>query len=216
MGERPSRHEIAPGAVHLPGWLPMSDQVRLGAAFEEWAGGPVPARAPSLPGGGRMSVETVCLGWHWLPYRYTRTADDVNGRRVLPFPDWLGGLARAAVHSAHGAQAAERYRPDAALVNRYREGASMGMHQDKEEQTADPVVSFSVGDSCVFRFGNAEGRGRPYTDVRLDSGDAFVFGGPSRFAHHGVPKLFPRTAPHGCGLVEGRLNITVRVVGAAG
>ncbi|EFV13466.2 alkylated DNA repair protein AlkB [Segniliparus rugosus ATCC BAA-974] len=158
-----------------------------------------------------MSVETVCLGWHWLPYRYTRTADDVNGRRVLPFPDWLGDLARGAVEEACGAATA--YRPDAALANYYRPDARMGMHQDKEERAADPVVSFSVGDSCVFRFGNVEGRGQPYTDVRLGSGDAFVFGGPARFAYHGVPKLFPNTAPAGCGLDRGRINITVRVTG---
>lgn len=212
-GPRGGRCEIAPGAVHLVGWLSVAQQARLSAAFREWAGGPVPPRAASLPNGGRMSVETVCLGWHWRPYRYTRTADDVNGGRVLPFPDWLGELARAAVGEACGPAASAAYRPDAALVNRYGQAARMGMHQDKEERTDDPVVSFSVGDSCVFRFGNTETRGKPYTDVRLDSGDAFVFGGPSRFAHHGVPKLFPRTAPHDCGVGEGRLNVTVRVTG---
>lgn len=34
-----------------------------------------------------MSVRTVCIGWHWQPYRYTRTAGDVNGEQVAPFPD---------------------------------------------------------------------------------------------------------------------------------
>ena len=213
VSPRAGRQEAAPGAVHLPGWLPLPEQRRLSGAFAEWASGPVPPRAAALPNGGRMSVETVCLGWHWQPYRYTRTADDVNGRRVLPFPDWLGDLARAAVRGACGAEAAAAYRPDTALVNHYRADARMGMHQDKEERTGDPVVSFSVGDSCVFRFGNAESRGQPYTDIRLVSGDAFVFGGPARFAYHGVPKLFPRTAPEDCGLDQGRLNITVRVTG---
>jgi DNA oxidative demethylase len=44
------------------------------------------------------------------------------------------------------------------------------------------------------------------------SGDLFVFGGPSRLAHHGVPKVQPGTAPPELGLT-GRLNITLRVSG---
>ncbi|CNJ22224.1 Alpha-ketoglutarate-dependent dioxygenase AlkB [Mycobacterium tuberculosis] len=87
------------------------------------------------------------------------------------------------------------------------------MHQDKDEIVDAPVVSFSVGDSCLFRFGNNDNRGNPYTDIRLASGDVFVFGAASRFAYHGVPKLFPATAPDGCGVEHGRLNITVRATG---
>ena len=81
------RRTIAPGAIHLPGWLDTRQQRRLVQAFRTWSTGPVPIRAASLPSGHRMSVRTVCLGWHWQPYRYTRTADDVNGHRVLPFPE---------------------------------------------------------------------------------------------------------------------------------
>lgn len=207
------RREISSGAVHLPGWLPLAGQARLVAAFREWAHGPVPIRAATLPGGHRMTVETVCLGWHWQPYRYTRTADDVNGERVLPLPGWIVDLACAAVRDAYGDTAAIAYQPDTALVNQYRDDARLGMHQDKDEVADHPVVSISVGDSCLFRFGNTAHRRQPYTDVTLSSGDAFVFGGASRYAYHGVPKVFPATAPHGCGLDDGRLNITVRVTG---
>lgn len=89
----------------------------------------------------------------------------------------------------------------------------MGMHQDREERSAAPVVSLSVGDACLFRFGTAEGRGRPYTDVRLGSGDLFVFGGPSRFAYHGVPKAYPGTGDPSAGPRSGRLDITLRETG---
>jgi alkylated DNA repair protein (DNA oxidative demethylase) len=119
----------------------------------------------------------------------------VNGRRVRPFPDWLAEVARAAVRGAYGDDAARAYRPDATLVNHYRGTARLGMHQDNDELTDDPVVSLSVGDSCTFRFGTTENRGRPYTHVRLASGDAFVFGRASRWAYHGVPTVFPDTAP---------------------
>ncbi|MFF8830674.1 alpha-ketoglutarate-dependent dioxygenase AlkB family protein [Streptomyces sp. NPDC015131] len=212
------RAEVAPGAVHVPGWLPIGRQRELVEACREWARGPVPMRHTVLPGGGVMSVRTVCLGWHWQPYRYTRTAGDVNGARVAPFPGWLADLGRAALVAAYGEEdgRAAGYAPDAALVNFYDGDARMGMHQDKEERSSAPVVSLSIGDSCVFRFGNTRTRGRPYTDVELLSGDLFVFGGPSRFAHHGVPRIFPGTADPAVGMSAGRLNITLRETGLTG
>jgi DNA oxidative demethylase len=211
--------EIAPGAVHVPGWLTAEQQQWIVSQFREWALGPVPLRAASLPGGHRMSVRTVCLGWHWQPYRYTREASDVNGLRVLDFPDWMVWLGKmaVAVASTHAADPlvylADDYSPDAALVNYYDGAAAMGMHQDKDEKSSAPVVSLSIGDSCVFRFGNTLSRGKPYTDVTLASGDLFVFGGPSRFAYHGITKVLPGTAPPDCGLDAARINITMRVTG---
>lgn len=154
-----------------------------------------------------MSVRTVCLGWHWYPYRYSRTVDDGDGSPVTPFPDWLGELGRQAVSDAFGD--GHEYRPDIALVNFYDEHARMGMHQDRDERSLAPVVSLSLGDTCVFRFGNTENRAKPWIDVELCSGDLFVFGGPSRLAYHGVPKTFPDTGP-GIGMATGRLNITLR------
>jgi hypothetical protein len=89
------------------------------------------------------------------------------------------------------------------------------MHQDKDEKVNQPVVSLSVGDTGRFRFGNTHDRGKPHTDVDLVSGDAFVFGGPSRFAYHGVPATYPGTADSATGRPRGRINITMRVTGMA-
>jgi len=188
----PPRAEIAPGAVHVPGWLGPDEQARLLAACREWARPPAGMRHTRLPGGGVMSVRTVCLGWHWLPYRYQRTADD--GAPVKAFPPWLAGLGARAVAEAYGE--AGGYRPDTALVNFYDGQARMGLHQDKDEHCLAPVVSLSLGDTCVFRFGNTRDRNRPWTDVELESGDLFVFGGASRLAFHGVPRTRPGTARH--------------------
>lgn len=208
------RREIAPGAIHVPGWLSTDQQRELVSACREWARGPVPIRAAKLPGGHRMSVRTVCLGWHWQPYRYTRTATDVGGGRVAEFPDWLAELGRRALVEAYQDPAAgDGYAPDTALINFYDAEARLGMHQDKDERAADPVVSLSIGDTCVFRFGNTETRTKPYTDLDLASGDMFVFGGRSRFAYHGVPKVYPGTADPATGLASGRLNLTMRVTG---
>ncbi|WP_181768727.1 alpha-ketoglutarate-dependent dioxygenase AlkB family protein [Streptomyces albidus (ex Kaewkla and Franco 2022)] len=205
---------LGPGAVHRPGWLPKEQQRQLVTACREWAAGPVPLRHTRLPRGGVMSVQTVCLGWHWQPYRYTRTAGDVNGSRVAAFPEWLAELGRRALADAYDdPDAGEGYDPDTALINFYDGRAKMGMHQDKDEQSGAPVVSLSIGDTCLFRFGNTTTRGRPYTDVELASGDLFVFGGPSRFAYHGVTRVFEGTGDPATGLASGRLNITLRVTG---
>ncbi|MFF4415782.1 alpha-ketoglutarate-dependent dioxygenase AlkB family protein [Streptosporangium sp. NPDC001559] len=212
----PSVPELGPGARLVPGWLTLDQQAWIVRRFRSWARGPVPIRAAKVRG-HEMSVRTVCLGWHWQPYRYTREATDVNGARVLPFPDWMGRLGRRALREAgYPEEEAAGYAPDTALVNHYDDNARMGMHQDKDERSLAPVVSLSVGDACTFRFGNTENRGRPYTDLLLGSGDLFVFGGASRLAYHGVTRVHPGTAPEGCGLDRGRINITMRVTGLDG
>jgi alkylated DNA repair protein (DNA oxidative demethylase) len=211
--DRP-RAEIAPGAVHLPDWLSLEQQRELVEACRGWAVGPVPIRHTRMPGGQTMSVQTVCLGWHWSPYTYTRTAIDAGGAAVAEMPSWLVELGRAAVADAYRDPATtDDYRPDTALINFYDQQARMGMHQDKDENSDQPVVSLSIGDTAVFRFGNDRSRNRPYTDVELQSGDLFVFGGRSRFAYHGVPKVLAGTADSECGLAAGRLNLTLRMTG---
>ncbi len=208
------RAEIVPGAVHLPGWLTIEEQRHLVTAWQEWAAPPAGMRHTPMPSGGTMSVQTVCLGWHWMPYRYSRTADDVDGAPVKPFPSWLADLGRRAVGDAYADHApAASYRPDVALINFYDQSARMGMHADKDERSPAPVVSLSLGATCMFRFGNAQSRGRPWHDITLESGDLFVFGGEARLSYHGVTKTVPGTDRPDIGLPAGRLNITLRESG---
>jgi alkylated DNA repair protein (DNA oxidative demethylase) len=205
------RTEIAPGAVHVPDWLDGEEQRRLLEACRQWARPPAGLRTVRTPGGGTMTARQVCLGRHWYPYAYARTVVDGDGAPVKPFPDWLGELGRRAVADALGPEAVTAAY-DIALINFYDGDARMGMHRDGEEQSDAPVVSLSLGDTCVFRFGNTRTRTRPYTDVELRSGDLFVFGGAVRQAYHGVPRVHAGTAPPGLGLT-GRLNVTLRVGG---
>jgi alkylated DNA repair protein (DNA oxidative demethylase) len=206
------RTETAPGAVHVPDWLTPERQRELLDACRGWARPPAGLRTVRTPGGGTMTARQVCLGRHWYPYGYAPTAVDGDGAPVKPFPAWLDGLARRAVTDALGPAALSPAPYDIALINFYDADARMGMHRDADERSDAPVVSLSLGDTCVFRFGNPETRARPHTDVELRSGDLFVFGGPSRLAYHGVPRVHPGTAPPELGLT-GRLNITLRVSG---
>ncbi|MCL8011952.1 alpha-ketoglutarate-dependent dioxygenase AlkB [Streptomyces sp. AS02] len=207
------RTEVSPGAVHLPDWLDAPAQRELLEACRAWARPPAGLRTVRTPGGGTMTARQVCLGWHWYPYAYARTVVDGDGAPVKPFPEWLGELGRRAVRDTLGEpRATPSAAYDIALINFYDADARMGMHRDSDEKSDAPVVSLSLGDTCVFRFGNTETRTRPYADVELRSGDLFVFGGPSRLAYHGVPKVQPGTAPPELGLT-GRLNLTLRVSG---
>ncbi|MEU9185535.1 alpha-ketoglutarate-dependent dioxygenase AlkB [Streptomyces sp. NPDC048484] len=221
-----SRTEIAPGAVHLPDWLTSERQGELLEACRDWARPPAGLRTVRTPGGGTMTSRQVCLGWHWYPYGYAATVVDGDGAPVKKLPAWLAELGRLAVRDTFGDAADTAGAPapapapapsydydyDIALINFYDADARMGMHRDSDEQSDAPVVSLSLGDTCVFRFGNTGSRGRPYTDVELRSGDLFVFGGASRLAYHGVPRVHAGTAPPELGLT-GRLNVTLRVSG---
>ena len=197
---------IREGVAHVPGFLGVSAQAGLVAQARELAGRGRMERP--VVGSGQMSVYILSVGREWRtnPYRYVPSE--------LPLPDDWVSLARGALAAA--ARVAPElqvdFQPEAALVNYYPPGSSMGLHVDANEESSAPVVSLSIGDEALFRIGHTEGRTRPWDDVTLMSGDLIVFGGPARRAYHGVPAVRPGTAPVGCGIKEGRLNITLRQV----
>jgi alkylated DNA repair protein (DNA oxidative demethylase) len=211
--ETRERVDPLPGVVHVPDWLDFDAARALVEAFREWARPPAGLRHPRVPTGHLMTVQSVCLGWHWRPYAYSRTADDTDGAPVKPLPRHLYDLARAAVTETFGADAGAAYEPDAAIVNLYAPDAHLGLHQDGEEPSLAPVVTVALGDACVVRFAGVDRRTGPFTDIEMRNGDLIVFGGPNRLIYHGVPKVFPGTAPDALGLPPGRLSITVRETG---
>jgi alkylated DNA repair protein (DNA oxidative demethylase) len=100
--------------------------------------------------------------------------------------------------------------PEACLVNYYEKSAKMGLHQDKDENNFDaPVVSISLGDTCIFRVGGVS-RSDSTKSFRLSSGDVVTFGGASRMIFHGVDRVIPNTSS----LLKngGRINLTLRRV----
>jgi alkylated DNA repair protein (DNA oxidative demethylase) len=100
--------------------------------------------------------------------------------------------------------------PECCLVNLYREGAKMGLHQDRDEKdTSAAVIGVSLGDEALFRIGGAT-RGGQTRSVTLASGDVIAFGGTARLAYHGIDRIRPGTSrlvPGG-----GRLSLTLRRV----
>jgi DNA oxidative demethylase len=172
--------------------------------------GSVPAYVPVVRGGGKMHVRMLCLGRHWngKSYTYEPTRTDFDGLPVPPLPDNLRALARECASTVGMTLAA-----DLCILNYYDAGGRMGLHQDKDESEKSiaaglPVVSVSIGDTARFLFGGLRRRD-PVMALTLDSGDAFVFGGPARLRFHGVSRMIPETAPRELGL-SGRFNLTFR------
>ena len=163
-----------------------------------------PFYRPVTPGGKPMSVEMTSLGpLGWVTdakgYRY-EARHPVTGRPWPAMPPSLLDLW-ARLTDAAGP-------PDACLVNLYRDGARMGLHQDKDEADFGwPVLSVSLGDTAVFRLGGPR-RSDPTRSMRLASGDVCVLAGPMRLAYHGIDRVLPgssRLVPGG-----GRINLTLR------
>jgi len=67
--------------------------------------------------------------------------------------------------------------------------------------------------ACFLQQNYSESRSGPHQDIKLQSGDLFVFGGAARMAFHGVLKIHPGTAPAELGIRAGRLNINMRETG---
>jgi alkylated DNA repair protein (DNA oxidative demethylase) len=160
-----------------------------------------------MPGSGKQfSAEETNFGpLGWVSdrsgYRY-EVRHPVLGTPWPSIPPMLLELWEAATEGAAA--------PECCRVNLYREGARMGLHQDRDEQALDvPVVSVSLGDEALFRIG---GRSRkdPTQSLRLRSGEVLAFGGVARLSYHGIDRIVPGTSrlvPGG-----GRINLTLRRV----
>ena len=100
--------------------------------------------------------------------------------------------------------------PESCLVNVYRDGAKMGLHQDRDEKdTSAAVIGVSLGDDALFRIGGVA-RGGPTVSVTLASGDVIAFGGAARLAYHGIDRIRPGTSRLLAG--GGRVILTLRRV----
>jgi len=194
------------GAVLWPGYLDRAAQERLLATVRDVLAA-APAYRPRMPKSGKpMSVRmSNCgpLGWMTdeAGYRYQAHHPE-TGAPWPPIPDLLIAAWRDLSGYAHP--------PEACLINMYDDAARLGLHQDRDEKDlAAPVVSLSLGDTCLFRIGGTR-RTEPTRSLRLASGDALVLGGPARLAFHGVDRIMPGTSTL---LREGgRINLTLRRV----
>ena len=189
-----------------PGYLGRDRQSAMLAAIEEVLM-TAPLTTPRMPKSGRPFTVRMSncgpLGWtsDESGYRYQPTHPE-TGRPWPPIPEPVAAIWDAVARYPH--------QPECCLINFYAPTAKMGLHQDRDEQDfAAPVVSISLGDSCLFRVGGQKRRD-PTRSFRLDPGDVVVLGGAARLAFHGVDRIYAGTSTL---LREGgRINLTMRRV----
>ena len=199
--------ELAPGLVLHPGWFDATAQRALVATLRNVVA-QAPLFTPVMPRTGKpFSVRmTNCGPLGWMSDRdggYRYTSDHPVTHRPWPaMPD--------ALVDAWDALCRWPDPPEACLVNFYEAKARMGLHQDRDEAAVEaPILSVSLGDTCLFRYGGPSRRD-PTKSIRLNSGDALIIGGAARMIFHGVDRIEPGTSML---LNEGgRINLTMRRV----
>jgi len=207
-GETQAPERLGEGALWMPGFAvdhaaALIDAVQAVIAQSPW-------RQMLVPGGHRMSVamsNAGALGWisDAQGYRYS-PIDPLSAEPWPALPGMLAALGREAARAAGYAD----FDADACLINRYRPGSRLSLHQDRNERDRrQPVVSISLGLPATFLFGG-ERRQDPVRRLRLAHGDVVVWGGSSRMRYHGVAPLKAGQHPR---LGEERWNLTLRRAG---
>jgi alkylated DNA repair protein (DNA oxidative demethylase) len=194
------------GLSFYPGYLDRAEQAAMLAALDKIFAA-APLFTPRMPKSGRPFTVRMSncgeLGWisDEAGYRYTREHPQ-TGVPWPPLPDALLALWNEVADYPHP--------PEACLINFYAPSAKMGLHQDRDETDfSAPVVSVSLGDSCLFRVGGPK-RSDATRSFRLNSGDVVVLGGEARLVFHGVDRIYPGTSTL---LADGgRINLTMRRV----
>ncbi|WJX33431.1 DNA-(apurinic or apyrimidinic site) lyase [Trifolium repens] len=82
------------------------------------------------------------------------------------------------------------FQPEAAIVNYFTSGDTLGGHlDDMEADWSKPIVSLSLGCKAIFLLGGKSREDAPIA-MFLRSGDVVLMAGEARECFHGVPRIF--------------------------
>ncbi|CAI9767095.1 unnamed protein product [Fraxinus pennsylvanica] len=202
---------LRPGMVLLKCYLPLMDQVKLVKTCRDLGLGSGGFYQPGYRDGAQLRLKMMCLGKNWDPetsvYSDERSTD---GAKPPSIPAEFLQLVKEAIQDSHAyLESTTKVRkvedifpsmsPNICIVNFYTQSGRLGLHQDKDESQESlrkglPVVSFSMGDSAEFLYGEQRDIDKAQK-VLLESGDVLIFGGKSRNIFHGVSSVIPNTAP---------------------
>jgi alkylated DNA repair protein alkB family protein 1 len=188
-----------PGLTIFPDVVPRAVQRQLSVrALTEYAAPPHPNNRSALdPTFVARDGYEAGMRWSTLGFSYDWTKRVYHADRHSPFPRDLQVVIASLVRRLPADEgmrfAAEGYEAQTAIVNYYPVGSSMCAHQDLSEVSIHrPLVSLSLGCSCVFLMGTQSRNDKPHA-FWLRSGDVAVFTGPSRLAYHAVPRIMDDT-----------------------
>lgn len=147
---------------------------------------------PKNPGENKAltnyTVLEKSLRWITLGGQYDWTKKEYPAEVPPKFPEDIARLVEA-IFTDMKAQAA--------IVNLYSAKDKLSLHRDVSEEADRGLVSISLGCSCIFVIGlqDKETGELHHKVLMLNSGDVLYMSGESRFAWHGVPRIFPDTCP---------------------
>ncbi|KAF7843636.1 Alkylated DNA repair protein AlkB [Senna tora] len=221
---------LRPGMVLLKGYISSSDQVKIVKRCRDLGLGCGGFYQPGYREGTKLHLKMMCMGKNWDP-QTSEYGDHrpIDGAKPPNIPVEFHQITEKAIRESHilieqdsKTRNPEKIlpwmSPNICIVNFYSQHGRLGLHQDKDESEESlrqglPVVSFSIGDSADFLYGD-ERDVEKAQKVVLESGDVLIFGGKSRHVFHGVTVIHPNTAPklllEGTNLRPGRLNLTFR------
>lgn len=102
----------------------------------------------------------------------------------------------------------EVFRPEAAIVNYFGLGDTLGGHlDDMEVDWSKPIVSMSLGCKAIFLLGGKSRDDEPLA-MFLRSGDAVLMAGEARECFHGVPRIFTDKEHSEIAALEKQLSIS--------
>jgi DNA oxidative demethylase len=195
--------QIKPGLDYLPNYLSISQlnnilqdvQVALGNA---------PLFTPCMPRTGKkLSVSMSNMGnYGWVSdksggYRY-QDYHPFTGNRWPQISDSILKIWREVTNLV--------CKPDCCLINFYNLQAKMGLHLDNDEKDFSyPVVSISIGNTALFRFGGQK-RSDKTQSIKLNNGDVLIMGQESRLIYHGIDRIYPSE------IYDNRINLTLRKI----
>lgn len=200
-----AHQEILPQVLLLRGFA-LGDETRLLSEIFRLIS-ISPLRKMYTPTGLPMSVTTTSCGsagWVSDSYGYRYSKRDSHTQQSWPaMPEIFFNLAKNAAQVS----GFENFEPDSCLINCYKIGAKMSLHQDKNEKDfSQPIVSVSLGLPATFLIGGMLREDKTQS-IPMIHGDVLVWGGKARLYFHGVQPVKAGTHPL---LGEQRINLTFR------
>ncbi|KAG2200612.1 hypothetical protein INT47_007356 [Mucor saturninus] len=168
---------------------------------------PDPLPAPGVPLLSPSEM-TRKLRWITLGYQYHWPTKTYHLNRRYPFPKDVSDLTKAVVTAVENIgydsgddrawlnqYKGSDFNAEAGVINYYQYRDTLMGHVDRSELNMEaPLVSLSLGQSCIYLIGGETRETVPLA-LYLRSGDIIVMTGPCRKAFHGVPLILENTLP---------------------
>ncbi|XP_019414706.1 PREDICTED: alpha-ketoglutarate-dependent dioxygenase alkB isoform X1 [Lupinus angustifolius] len=130
----------------------------------------------------KLRWTTLGLQFEWSKRNYDVSLP--HNKIPEPLCDLAKQLAKPAL------PAGVDFKPEAAIVNYFGLGDTLGGHlDDMEADWSMPIVSLSLGCKAIFLLGG-KSREDPPLAMFLRSGDVVLMAGEARECFHGVPRIF--------------------------